>query len=307
MKLNPNRRQFLKDVTRTAAGVCGVGVVLALQQNQSLAREGVALRPPGAIADDKDFAAACVRCGQCVQACPHDMLHLATLLSPVEAGTPYFTARDKPCEMCPDIPCMNACPSGALSGLDDINDSRMGLAVLLDHETCLNWQGLRCDVCYRVCPLIDKAITLERIHNDRTEIHAKLIPTVHSDACTGCGKCEQACVLEEAAIKVLPMELAKGLLGRHYRLGWKEKQNAGKALIEDQHPNGLRQVFDARMPEGQHEPVYQFMEVKPGVKVATPSNAAMDYVPKSTTVAEPILNPVGLDLSVPSQLNSGGK
>ena len=55
----------------------------------------------------------------------------------------------------------------------------MGLAVLLDHETCLNWQGLRCDVCYRVCPLVDKAITLERIHNDRTGIHAKLIPTVH--------------------------------------------------------------------------------------------------------------------------------
>ena len=43
-------------------------------------------------------------------------------------------------------------------------------------------------------------------------------------------KCEQACVLEEAAIKVLPMDLAKGLLGRHYRLGWKEKQNAGKSL-----------------------------------------------------------------------------
>ena len=87
-------------------------------------------------------------------------------------------------------------------------------------KTCLNWQGLRCDVCYRVCPLVDKAITLERVHNDRTGIHAKLIPTVHSDACTGCGKCEQACVLEEAAIKVLPMDLAKGLLGRHYRLGW---------------------------------------------------------------------------------------
>ena len=73
----------------------------------------------------------------------------------------------------------------------------------------LTGRGLRCDVCYRVCPLVDKAITLERIHNDRTGIHAKLIPTVHSDACTGCGKCEQACVLEEAAIKVLPMDIAK--------------------------------------------------------------------------------------------------
>ncbi|PVX39758.1 periplasmic nitrate reductase subunit NapG [Pasteurella langaaensis DSM 22999] len=286
MKQDPNRRQFLKNATRTAAGICGVGVILGLQQHQANAKEGVALRPPGALAE-KDFLAACTRCGQCVQACPYDMLHLASLISSTEAGTPYFVARDKPCEMCVDIPCMKACPSGALSdNLTDINDARMGLAVLLDHETCLNWQGLRCDVCYRVCPVIDKAITLEEVHNNRTQIHAKFIPTVHSDACTGCGKCEQACVLEEAAIKVLPIELAKGLLGRHYRLGWEEKQNAGKALLEDQHPEGLRPALDARVPEGMHEPTYQFMQVQPNQKVATPSRATEDYVPKSTTVPE---------------------
>ena len=39
------------------------------------------------------------------------------------------------------------------------------LAVLIDQENCLNFQGLRCDVCYRVCPLIDEAITLELAHN----------------------------------------------------------------------------------------------------------------------------------------------
>lgn len=286
MKLDPNRRQFLKNATRTAAGICGVGMILGLQQHQANAKEGVALRPPGALAE-KDFLAACTRCGQCVQACPYDMLHLASLISSMEAGTPYFVARDKPCEMCVDIPCMKACPSGALSEeLTDINDARMGLAVLLDHETCLNWQGLRCDVCYRVCPLIDKAITLEEVHNDRTQIHAKLIPTVHSNSCTGCGKCEQACVLEEAAIKVLPIDLAKGLLGRHYRLGWKEKQNAGKALLEEQHPDGLRPALDIRMPEGMHEPTYQFMQVQPNQKVATPDRANDNYVPKSTTVPE---------------------
>ncbi|MCK3655717.1 ferredoxin-type protein NapG [Pasteurellaceae bacterium Macca] len=303
MKLNPARRQFLKNGTRTVAGVCGVGVILGLQQNQSLAREGVALRPPGALSEEA-FVSACTRCGQCVQACPYEMLHLASLLASVEAGTPYFTARDKPCEMCEDIPCMNACPSGALSGLGSINEAKMGLAVLLDHETCLNWQGLRCDVCYRVCPLIDKAITLERVHNDRTSIHAKLIPTVHSDACTGCGKCEQACVLEEAAIKVLPMDLAKGLLGRHYRLGWQEKQNAGKSLIENQHPNGFK-TLEVRTPEGVREPSYQPMQVQPEVKVATPNRASYDYVPNKTTVEAPVLNPVGLDLNVPSNLQGG--
>ncbi len=246
MKIDQNRRQFFKNATRTAAGVCGVGLILGLQQKQSLAREGVAIRPPFALDNDDQFSAACIRCGQCVQACPYDMLHLASLLSPMEAGTPYFIARDKPCEMCPDIPCAKACPSGALDATqDNINDARMGLAVLLDHETCLNWQGLRCDVCYRVCPLIDKAITLERHQNERTKLHTVFIPTVHSEACTGCGKCEQGCVLEEAAIKVLPMSLAKGILGGHYRFGWQEAEKAGKSLA----PEGLI-TLPTRKPEG---------------------------------------------------------
>ena len=102
--------------------------------------------------------------------------------------------------------------------------------MLVDQETCLNYLGLRCDVCYRVCPLIDKAITLETRHNERTGKHAMFIPTVHADKCTGCGKCERACVLEEAAIKILPLHQAKGELGAHYRLGWKEKEKAGRAI-----------------------------------------------------------------------------
>jgi ferredoxin-type protein NapG len=99
----------------------------------------------------------------------------------------------------------------------------MGLAVLVDQETCLNFLGLRCDVCYRVCPLIDQAITLEPQHNTRTDKHTRFIPTVHSDRCTGCGMCEKACVLERAAIRVYPRALAKGELGRHYRIGWEER------------------------------------------------------------------------------------
>jgi ferredoxin-type protein NapG len=231
----PARRRFLRDAARSVAGLAGIGVLLGLQQKQSQARDGLALRPPGALAEGA-FDSACIRCGQCVQACPYQTLKLATLLSPRAAGTPYFVARDIPCEMCEDIPCVVACPSGALDpNLTDIDQARMGLAVLLDHENCLNWQGLRCDVCYRVCPQIDKAITLDLQHNERTGKHAMFLPTVHSQDCTGCGKCEQACVLEQAAIKVLPMELARGQLGDHYRWGWQEKQRAGHSLV----PEGL--------------------------------------------------------------------
>lgn len=233
-EMSASRRKFLKESIRNLGGLSCIGLLLGLQQHQSLAQQNVVLRPPFALDDEKQFNAACIRCGQCVQACPYDILHLAGLLSPLPAGTPFFTARSKPCEMCEDIPCAKACPSGALdSKAEDITQSRMGLAVLLDHETCLNWQGLRCDVCYRVCPLIDKAITLETHRNERTNKHAVFIPTVHSESCTGCGKCEESCVLEESAIKVMPMSLAKGKIGKHYRLGWEEKAKAGHSLSPD--------------------------------------------------------------------------
>lgn len=220
-KLNSSRRRFLRDATRTAVGVGSLATFLGIQSKQSNAQDtGVPIRPPGALKAG-DFESACLRCGLCVQACPYDTLKLATLLSKSAAGTPYFTARDIPCEMCEDIPCVVACPSGALDhSLTNIDDARMGTAVLIDHETCLNYQGLRCDVCYRVCPLIDKAITLEYVRNNRTGYHAKMIPVVHSDSCTGCGKCEEGCVLDVAAIKVVPTELAKGALGDFYQLGW---------------------------------------------------------------------------------------
>lgn len=218
------RRRFLRDMTRAAGGLAAVAVALGLQQ-QTARASGVRLRPPGALPENA-FASACIRCGQCVQACPYDTLKLATLASGLTAGTPYFVARDIPCEMCEDVPCAVVCPSGALdSDIASINDARMGLAVLLDQENCLNFQGLRCDVCYRVCPAIDEAITLELERNMRTGKHARFLPTVHSDVCTGCGKCEKACVLEQAAIKVLPMSLAKGELGHHYRFGWLEGSN----------------------------------------------------------------------------------
>lgn len=241
------RREFLLHTSRGVCGAAFVGIGLSAYSSQSLSLPILSIRPPGAL-PEKLFQASCIRCGLCVRACPYDILSLAGYFQTTATGTPYFNARTGPCEMCEDIPCVAACPTGALDkGLDNIDAAKMGLAVLLDQENCLNFQGLRCDVCYRVCPVIDKAITLEMQRNARTGHHAMFIPTVHSDACTGCGKCEQSCVLEEAAIKVLPLHIATGQLGKHYRWGWKEKERAGHSLIEpmidlpDRTPGGLNE------------------------------------------------------------------
>jgi len=231
------RRSFLQNISRAAGGAALYGIGLGLYSQQVTSLPAQAIRPPGVV-NENDFLSACVRCGLCVRDCPYDTLKLSRLGDDVALGTPYFDARKIPCEMCEDIPCVKACPTGALDpALQNIDDARMGLAVLIDQEACIAFQGLRCEVCFNVCPLANKAISLNRTHNQRTGKHALIIPVVHSDACTGCGKCEHACILEEAAIKILPAKLAKGELGHHYRLGWQEKQKAGKSLVTPDIPH----------------------------------------------------------------------
>jgi ferredoxin-type protein NapG len=95
----------------------------------------------------------------------------------------------------------------------------MGLAVI-DAESCLSWQGLRCEICYRVCTVKGTAITIQN-HPRQISKHALFVPIVHSQACTGCGMCEEACPTEVAAIHVLNPQLVRGKIGSHYRLGWK--------------------------------------------------------------------------------------
>ena len=241
-----NRRQFVGNLLRTACGVGLMGLGLGMYSKQASSLPAMAIRPPGALPEE-EFLGACIRCGLCVRDCPYDILKLGQLGDEVVAGTPYFTARTGPCEMCEDIPCIPVCPTNALDhDLTDINDARMGLAVVVDQETCIAFLGLRCEVCFNVCPIRGEAISLDYQHNTRSGKHALFIPVVHSEACTGCGLCEKACILDEAAIKVFPTHLAKGELGKHYRIGWKEKERKGKALVtpdrEHQYnlPEGVR-------------------------------------------------------------------
>lgn len=215
---NPSRRTFLLKLTQGSAVAASGGLLWAYLLGQQAKAAATTLRPPGA-RTEQDFAAMCIKCGQCVEACPYNTLSLSATGESAPIGTPYFIARDIPCYMCEDIPCKVACPTGALDpALEKIEDARMGLAVI-DIENCLSWQGLRCEVCYRECPVSSKAISIEH-HPRKISKHAMFVPMVHSDRCTGCGICEKACPTEESAIRILPAKLVQGKMGEHYRLGW---------------------------------------------------------------------------------------
>lgn len=160
------------------------------------------LRPPGAL-PEISFLATCSRCGQCLQSCPYRAIKLGNAEKGASIGTPYIDARKSPCKLCEDLPCIKACPTGALQPLENRFKAKMGLAYI-NHETCIAWKGLRCEICYRECPAIDKAITIDHFVNPRTKVHAIFGPIIHQEHCTGCGICEHVCIINPTAITVRP-------------------------------------------------------------------------------------------------------
>ncbi len=195
-----SRRRLLSGALALGAGTALLGTRIGHEHAHALPEDHI--RPPGAL-PEREFLAACIRCGLCVQACPPDTLRLADLVGDaVPAGTPYFRARTNACAMCETIPCVAACPTGALRpSLRKIGDARMGVAELGAPERCLSYSGAAyCNSCYWACPIAGTAIRMKQV---RTKGGGFFMPVVDADHCTGCGLCEQACVLEgDAAITV---------------------------------------------------------------------------------------------------------
>lgn len=167
------------------------------------------LRPPGAV-DEDEFLALCVRCGKCNQACPYNSIKMGNENFGFGIGTPYIDARDNPCRLCDDFPCVNVCPTKALTGINNVYDVEMGTAVI-DTKHCIAYQGMRCEVCYRECPLIDEAIKLNIYVKPDDPTHAVFAPIIDPEKCVGCGICEERCIIDNpVAIRVKPREI-KGL------------------------------------------------------------------------------------------------
>jgi MauM/NapG family ferredoxin protein len=191
LRMTCSRREIITGSVGFAGTVLGGGILQALAW-----RAQPLLRPPGA-GSEEDFLAACVRCGQCVTACPNGVLQLA---GGSRLGTPYLMPREVPCNLCAGLDtmrCIDACPTAALVRSADRRAVRMGTAVV-DPSTCLPFQGVVCRACWHACPFPQEAITMD----DRGR------PVVLADACIGCGLCEYACPTEPSSIVVEPRGFA---------------------------------------------------------------------------------------------------
>jgi ferredoxin-type protein NapG len=183
-------------IALVAAGTVGVQAAFNL-----LGNPGFLLRPPGAQGED-DFLSRCIGCGACIESCPYVAIHAAAWTAGIAAGTPVIDARRQACRLCEDFPCVLACPTGALRDTAARADVRMGTAAI-DEELCIAIKaGIRCEVCYRSCPLIGQAIDIELRPREGDDTHSVFAPVVDEAHCVGCGLCVQRCVVSDPAVAI---------------------------------------------------------------------------------------------------------
>jgi len=189
-----------------AVGASFVALPFLRTTAQSRSHRTGLLRPPGAVAEDQ-FLARCIRCGECMRACPQHALQPALLQFGLETmWTPVLTPRIGYCEFNCTL-CMQVCPTGALEPLAQRakNKFRIGMA-FFDKNRCLPWaENTDCLVCEEVCPTPTKAIQMrnEEALDDKGIARVIKRPFLVEDYCVGCGICETKCPVEgQSAIRV---------------------------------------------------------------------------------------------------------
>lgn len=190
--MSPTRREFGQTLLGLAgrATLVGGGLLgfVSLRRSSTAPRGdrgrlGI-LRPPGS-QPEEDLLALCLRCTRCADACEAQCIRFFGPEAGALHGTPYIFARERGCTLC--LECGRTCPTGAILPLERMQDARMGVAEV-DKRLCVSLNGTGvCGACFTVCPLRGKAITQD-IRN---------APAVHTDACVGCGLCEEICIVRD--------------------------------------------------------------------------------------------------------------
>ena len=201
---DPGRREV---VVAVAAGV-GAALLFGAGVARAVKRPGL-IRPPGA-QDEGRFLSRCLRCSECIKACPTAGLQPTLADAGLEGlWTPVLRSRlgycDYACHACGQV-----CPSGAIPplSLERKREQVLGVAVI-DRDRCLPWAfDTPCIVCQEMCPVPHKAVVLapdlEVTRADGSTVTLRR-PKVDASRCIGCGICEYKCPLDgRAAIVVTP-------------------------------------------------------------------------------------------------------
>lgn len=208
----PRRRLIL-------ATVAGVLAYPFLRFSRAVNKRGFnekAIRPPGSVAEE-EFLERCIKCDQCINVCPTNVLQPATLAESGLEGvwTPVMDFSVGFCQLNCTL-CSEVCPTGAIQKISldrklgtgahaEDGPIRVGTA-FFDRGRCLPWaMETPCVVCEEVCPVSPKAIGTYEEEITRWDGQKVLLnkPYMRPELCIGCGICERECpVVDDAAVYV---------------------------------------------------------------------------------------------------------
>jgi ferredoxin-type protein NapG len=245
-KIETERREFIKYST---LGVLGLVLAGGVGLSPFLNAHEMRLRPPGAV-DEHTFLGLCIKCGQCLQVCPFHSIKLSDLAKGAGEGTPYIDPALRGCWGCEAVPCVLACPSGALDHeCSTIQESHLGIAVLEFPDTCLamsntpipkgfnsklhrftdavnnvtqqeldlvekmdEFEGKPCTLCADMCPIPNPMSAIAMVPDAKGGKRPEIY-----DGCIGCGACEEVCPTNKPSIVIKP------------RITYKEQYEKGDA------------------------------------------------------------------------------
>lgn len=196
------RRKLLS--TTAAVAVAAPALNLSAGEPKSVKK---LIRPPMS-REERDFLESCIRCGECMKACPTGILKpaglehgLRALWSPVMVPTEGYCMQG--CNAC-----SQACPTDAIMkyAIENKYAYKAGTAVL-ERDRCISYtENKFCSECVRVCPTeaiqVHKGWEPERAPG--SEIKGSDMPApegqtptrpfhVSYERCIGCGACEFQC------------------------------------------------------------------------------------------------------------------
>ena len=182
------------------------------------------IRPPGSV-EESDFLAKCIKCDQCINSCPTNVLQPASFHEGgIEAlWTPVMKFTVGHCQLKCTL-CSEVCPTGAIrkitveeklgkGGYEADGPIRLGTA-FFDMGRCLpHAMEIPCVVCEEVCPTSPKAIQTKDV--EVKDVYGNIVvlnkPFMVPDLCIGCGICETECpIKDDRAVYVTAVGESRG-------------------------------------------------------------------------------------------------
>lgn len=140
------------------------------------------IRPPWAL-DESLFIESCIRCSDCISACPQGIIFVG------DAGFPEVSFKQAECTFCTS--CTKICKTGALDPSVS-NQQAWDLDVSIQ-SNCLSLNAVVCRACGDNCET--QAIRFKLKVGGISE------PQISQDDCTDCGACVAVCPVDAVKIK----------------------------------------------------------------------------------------------------------